>query len=319
MERKEYKMKKTFVKTNNVKNFISMMNNLQNRAEGVPGLGLVYGEPGLGKTYTIMWWAMQNSSIYIRCANNMNARWLLEEIVEEFNEIPHLRYSDLYNQTVKCLIERPKIILVDEVDYLTEEYKAVETLRDLHDKTNIEQKVSNDVSISDYYIKKQKNKFKEINFGNINCKIKDFTEEINISFESLDEYKNLDKKQKQRLRKILTILKLAGKLRGNELKKLLKELGKQNKESSISYPHFIKLKRKFIRYGINGILFHYGNNKGKTIIPQKMYDDFKKIYFSKNISIKDTLELLRQNNYKEKIPCAVTFGRMLNREFINMY
>lgn len=130
-------MKKTFVKTNNVKNFISMMNNLQNRAEGVPGLGLVYGEPGLGKTYTIMWWAMQNSSIYIRCANNMNARWLLEEIVEEFNEIPHLRYSDLYNQTVKCLIERPKIILVDEVDYLTEEYKAVETLRDLHDKTNI--------------------------------------------------------------------------------------------------------------------------------------------------------------------------------------
>ena len=65
MERKEYKMKKTFVKTNNVKNFISMMNNLQNRAEGVPGLGLVYGEPGLGKTYTIMWWAMQNSSIYI--------------------------------------------------------------------------------------------------------------------------------------------------------------------------------------------------------------------------------------------------------------
>lgn len=199
------------------------------------------------------------------------------------------------------------------IKYLISKNIIKETANDSY--IYIEQKVSNDISISDYYIKKQKNKFKEINFGNINCKIKDFTEEINISFESLDEYKNLDKKQKQRLRKILTILKLAGKLRGNELKKLLKELGKENKESSISYPHFIKLKRKFIRYGINGILFHYGNNKGKTIIPQKMYDDFKKIYFSKNISIKDTLELLRQNNYKEKIPCAVTFGRMLNREY----
>lgn len=50
-------MKKVFVKTNNVKRFITMMNNLQNRAEGVPGMGLVYGEPGLGKTQTINWWA----------------------------------------------------------------------------------------------------------------------------------------------------------------------------------------------------------------------------------------------------------------------
>lgn len=30
-------MKKVFVKTNNVKRFITMMNNLQNRAEEVPG------------------------------------------------------------------------------------------------------------------------------------------------------------------------------------------------------------------------------------------------------------------------------------------
>ena len=46
-------MKNVFVKTNNVKRFITMMNNLQNRAEGVPGMALVYGEPGLGKTQTI--------------------------------------------------------------------------------------------------------------------------------------------------------------------------------------------------------------------------------------------------------------------------
>ena len=32
-------MKKVFVKTNNVKKFIALMNNLRNRAEGVPGMG----------------------------------------------------------------------------------------------------------------------------------------------------------------------------------------------------------------------------------------------------------------------------------------
>ena len=65
-------MKKVFVKTNNVKRFITMMNNLQRCAEGVPGVGLVYEEPGLGKTYTITWWALQNDAVFVRCANNMS-------------------------------------------------------------------------------------------------------------------------------------------------------------------------------------------------------------------------------------------------------
>ena len=130
-------MKKVFVKTSNVKKFITMMNNLEKRAEGVPGMGLVYGEPGLGKTYTIMWWAMQNNAIFVRCANNMSARWLLEEIVEELGEIPYTRFSNIYNQAVLQLIKTPRTIIVDEIDYLTVDSKAIETLRDIHDKTNV--------------------------------------------------------------------------------------------------------------------------------------------------------------------------------------
>lgn len=48
-------MKPKFVKTKNVKNFITMTTNLQTRTEGVPGMVLVYGEPGLGKTQTALW------------------------------------------------------------------------------------------------------------------------------------------------------------------------------------------------------------------------------------------------------------------------
>ena len=130
-------MKKVFVKTNNVKKFITMMNNLQTRGDGVPGMGLVYGEPGLGKTYTIMWWAIQNNAIYVRCANNMKAKWLLEEIVDELGEIPYTRFANIFNQAVTQLIKSPKTIIVDEIDYLTFDSKAVETLRDVHDKTNV--------------------------------------------------------------------------------------------------------------------------------------------------------------------------------------
>ena len=67
----------------------------------------------------------------------MSARLLLEEIVEELGEIPYNKFSDIFNQVVAQLIKTPKTIIVDETDYLTIDSRAVETLRDIHDKTNV--------------------------------------------------------------------------------------------------------------------------------------------------------------------------------------
>ena len=130
-------MKKVFVKTNNVKRFITMMNNLQNRAEGVPGMGLVYGEPGLGKTQTINWWAFKNDAILVRCTQLMTAKWLLLEILEYMNEIKPYSTEACFNLVIRNLILNPKVLIVDEIDYLTIDSRSVETLRDIHDKTNI--------------------------------------------------------------------------------------------------------------------------------------------------------------------------------------
>lgn len=130
-------MKKVFVKTQNVKNFISLMNSLQNKPEGVPRMALVYGEPGLGKTQTVLWWATQNNAVYVRSANLMSGRWFLEELIEELGESPYYKTSDLFKQCTKQLIENPRIIIVDEVDYLINDKKAIETIRDIHDKTDV--------------------------------------------------------------------------------------------------------------------------------------------------------------------------------------
>ena len=131
-------MKKVFVKTNNVKRFITMMNNLQNRAEGVPGMGLVYGEPGLGKTQTIKWWAFKNDAILIRCNQMMSARWLLKEILDYMSEIKPYSISDAFDEVIRNLILTPRILIVDEVDYLTmDKNKSIEIIRDIHDKTNV--------------------------------------------------------------------------------------------------------------------------------------------------------------------------------------
>lgn len=129
-------MNKIFVKTQNVKNFIGLVENLQNKPKNIPKMGLVYGEPGLGKSQTALWLACKYDAIYLRATNLMTGRWLLEELVKELDEIPRYLMSDNFNLVVKKLKQEPKIIFIDEVDYLMNNYKSIETLRDIHDKTS---------------------------------------------------------------------------------------------------------------------------------------------------------------------------------------
>ena len=137
MADKEVLMHKLFVKTRNVKNFIGLMNNLIDKSNEVPKMGLIYGDPGLGKTQTAVWWATNNDAVYVRAQNKMTCRWLLEKIVYELGESPSRKMADLIEQCITHLRLKPQIIIIDEVDYLISRHRIVGTLRDLHDLTGV--------------------------------------------------------------------------------------------------------------------------------------------------------------------------------------
>ena len=128
-------MNKIFVKTQNVKNFIGLVENLINKPKNIPKVGLVYGEPGLGKSQTALWLSCKYDGIYLRASNLMTGRWLLEEMVKELDEIPRFLTSDNFNIVVKKLKQKQQMIFIDEIDYLMNNYKTIETLRDIHDET----------------------------------------------------------------------------------------------------------------------------------------------------------------------------------------
>ena len=128
-------MNKIFVKTQNVKNFIGLVENLINKPQNISKMGLVYGEPGLGKSQTALWLACKYDGIYLRVSNLMTGRWLLEEMVKELDEIPRFLTSDNFNIVVKKLKQNPQVNFIDEIDYLMNNYKTIETLRDIHDET----------------------------------------------------------------------------------------------------------------------------------------------------------------------------------------
>jgi len=130
-------LKRVFVNTQNVKFFKGAIERLQSREEQVPGMALVYGEPGLGKTKAVAAWCAQNSnnSYFIRTKKLMTGRWLLEELVSELGEQADKRVPDLYRQARNILMEKQCTVFFDEVDYLCHDARVIETIRDLHDDT----------------------------------------------------------------------------------------------------------------------------------------------------------------------------------------
>lgn len=130
-------MKSVFVNTKNVKDFNGAMERLQDRGSDVPGMALIYGEPGLGKTKTVATWCAKNTnnSYFIRTKKLMSGRWLLEELVSELGEQADRRISDLYRQARDILNEKQCTVFFDEVDYLCHDARVIETLRDLYDDT----------------------------------------------------------------------------------------------------------------------------------------------------------------------------------------
>ena len=130
-------MKNSLIKTKNVKKFISLMDNLQKAPSNVSKMALVYGAFGLGKSQTIMWWVTNHDAIYVRCNHNISPRWLLSEIVKELDEVPCYTSQRLFEQIEEKLKYNPKILVVDEIDYLFSNKHTIETLRDIHDKLGI--------------------------------------------------------------------------------------------------------------------------------------------------------------------------------------
>ena len=71
-----------FVRTKNVKRFVGLMEDLKKLPPNIPKLALIYGDHGIGKTKTLLWWATKNDAIYIRANNDITQNGLLKIIME---------------------------------------------------------------------------------------------------------------------------------------------------------------------------------------------------------------------------------------------
>lgn len=133
MSNPKLQIKPVFVKTGNVRRFEAMMEGLQLSA-GEGRLGLVFGRAGRGKTRTAVWYAANNSCVFLRCLSiwRHSELGMLQALCRELGvkHIPH-RKAPAFQEAMDAMIANPRPLFVEEIEKLP--YAFLELIRDLSD------------------------------------------------------------------------------------------------------------------------------------------------------------------------------------------
>jgi hypothetical protein len=120
----------------NVVNLRTAYESLNTRPTATPGMALVHGQTGTGKTTAIAWLVNQVNGVFVRA----NAAWtrtsMLGKIMLELGAAPLQRGSSvMLDYIVGSLAASRRPLVVDEADYLFAEARMLDLLRDIHDFT----------------------------------------------------------------------------------------------------------------------------------------------------------------------------------------
>ncbi|GAU08113.1 AAA family ATPase [Desulfoplanes formicivorans] len=126
-------MKPVFVETENVSRFRRAMRNLEDTEKGQPGIGVVSGQAGRGKTFAAENYHAENGGVFLRVWQDWTQTAFLQALCFEVKgERPHS--ANRCKIAIMEALERDRqTLIIDEADRLN--VKRIEDLRDIHDQS----------------------------------------------------------------------------------------------------------------------------------------------------------------------------------------
>ena len=104
------------------------------RAPGMPGMGMVWGPTGYGKSTASAWFVNQVHGVYVRAQALWSPKVMLGAIARELDLDGHGKNNgELVELIVHRLAETGRPLFIDEADYVIERKLLTDTLRDIHD------------------------------------------------------------------------------------------------------------------------------------------------------------------------------------------
>ncbi len=130
-------MKAVIAPTKNILSAQAAFDTLLQRSFGVPGLGLFHGKSGFGKTTSATMLYNQINGIYVAARAHDSTTSLMNRVVEELGSSPMFRISKCVDFIIEqmSMYERP--LFIDEADYLMNDVRMLDTVRDIYDSTEV--------------------------------------------------------------------------------------------------------------------------------------------------------------------------------------
>jgi AAA domain len=123
-----------------VKNVVAFDNAfaaLVSRPPGTPGLGLVHGFTGAGKTTAVHRRIVASGAVYIRAMSFWSPTQMCKSICKELGIQPSGQPAEMVDRIIIRMTETNKALFIDEADYLVSKKPLIECVRDLHDVSNV--------------------------------------------------------------------------------------------------------------------------------------------------------------------------------------
>jgi DNA transposition AAA+ family ATPase len=123
-----------------VKNVVAFDNAfaaLVSRPPGTPGLGLVHGFTGAGKTTAVNRRIVSSGAVYVRAMALWSPTRMCQTICHELGIQPSGQPAEMVDRIIARMQDTGKALFIDEADYLLWKKPLIECIRDLHDVSNV--------------------------------------------------------------------------------------------------------------------------------------------------------------------------------------
>lgn len=106
---------------------------LQNRASSLPGIAVMYGPAGYGKTTSAIAIANENRSYYVQMRSAWSRKALLEKILFEMGIRATGTLPNLLDQICAQLASSGRMLIIDEFDFALRADAMIELVRDIYE------------------------------------------------------------------------------------------------------------------------------------------------------------------------------------------
>lgn len=107
------------------------MQRAQTRPAGLPGLVVMYGPSGLGKSVAASYAANQHRAYYVECRDTWSKKAFLLAVLKDMSISPGRTLSDMLDQIAEQLSRSMRPLIVDDVQYMLDKAIA-NVLTDLY-------------------------------------------------------------------------------------------------------------------------------------------------------------------------------------------